>query len=399
MAEYARRQRDGKEVPKLRLLLRPSGKNKRLAKQWESLPGIEILWGDLTSPDDLRLGVEGCRMVLHVGGMVSPAADYFPEKTRRVNVGGIENIISAVRALPDPQSCPVVFIGSVAQYGPREGKGDWVDASTPQVGARFDHYAASKIDAEKLLRESGLKWASLRLGSILSADLLMKGTDPITFHVPLEGVLEWTTDGDCGRLLCNLAAGDPDAARHRDGNHAEDSRGDLEAGGSTDCPGVGDSFWNRAYNIGSGGTFRLTYYDFECRLLKAIGCPPPEKIFRRNWFATGNFHGAWFLDSDLLEDWLHFRGQDDVDAHFRKMSVSLPSYFRLARFVPPFLIRVGMRAVASKWPFGPLSWLRKMNDQKSSVEERELAREKVDAYFGGLEEWRKIGGWEEWSGK
>ena len=65
---------------------------------------------------------------------------------------------------------------------------------------------------------------------------------------------------------------------------------------------VPDEFWNRFYNISSGPSFRLTNYEFESKLLKAIGCPAPEKIFEPNWFAIRNFHGQWYTDSDLLED-------------------------------------------------------------------------------------------------
>ena len=76
---------------------------------------------------------------------------------------------------------------------------------------------------------------------------------------------------------------------------------------------VPDEFWNRFYNISSGPSFRLTNYEFECKLLKAIGCPAPEKIFEPNWFAIRNFHGQWYTDSDLLEGYLHFRSNQTCD--------------------------------------------------------------------------------------
>ncbi len=42
---------------------------------------------------------------------------------------------------------------------------------------------------------------------------------------------------------------------------------------------VPDEFWNRFYNISSGPSFRLTNYEFESKLLKAIGCPAPERKY------------------------------------------------------------------------------------------------------------------------
>ena len=59
-------------------------------------PSVRIVYGDLVNYDDVLKCVEGCDIVLHVGGMVSPAADYFPKKTLKVNVTAMENIVKAV---------------------------------------------------------------------------------------------------------------------------------------------------------------------------------------------------------------------------------------------------------------------------------------------------------------
>lgn len=67
------------------------------------------------------------------------------------------------------------------------------------------------------------------------------------------------------------------------------------------------------------------------KLLKAIGCPAPEKIFEPNWFATRNFHGQWYTDSDLLEGYLHFRSNQTCDDYFKWMASQVPWYFHLAR--------------------------------------------------------------------
>ena len=61
----------------LRILARPSGKNKeKLAPYADKL---EVIWGDLTNYEDILRGVTGADIVLHVGGMVSPQADYRPK--------------------------------------------------------------------------------------------------------------------------------------------------------------------------------------------------------------------------------------------------------------------------------------------------------------------------------
>ena len=91
-----------------------------------------------------------------------------------------------------------------------------------------------------------------------------------------------------------------------------------------------------------------TNYEFESKLLKAIGCPAPEKIFEPNWFATRNFHGQWYTDSDLLEGYLHFRSNQTCDDYFKWMASQVPWYFHLAKIVPPIFIKLGMGAIAKK---------------------------------------------------
>ena len=83
----------------LRILARPSAKNKeKLAPLADKL---EIIWGDLTNYDDILRGVTGADIVLHVGGMVSPQADYRPKATLRTNISAATNIRDAVLAQPE----------------------------------------------------------------------------------------------------------------------------------------------------------------------------------------------------------------------------------------------------------------------------------------------------------
>ncbi len=65
---------------------------------------MEIIWGDLTRYDDVLRGVTDCDIVLHVGGMVSPAADYRPRTTRQTNITAAEHIRDAVLAQPSDLS-------------------------------------------------------------------------------------------------------------------------------------------------------------------------------------------------------------------------------------------------------------------------------------------------------
>lgn len=335
---------------KITVLARDSKRNRKLLKPYQNR-GVVVIWGDLKNFEDVSKGVRHADIVLHVGGMVSPSADWYPEKTIETNLKAINNIIDSAKDCTIPPA--VVYIGSVAQFGHRDIPHHWGECGDKLEPAYFDAYAYSKTEAEKLLAESGLpKWVSLRQTGILHSGLLMNAQDPIAFHVPLRGVLEWVTADDSGRLLERVCRDD-----------------------------VPDEFWNDFYNIGGGKEFRMTNYEFEKRLLESLGCPPPEKVFETNWFATGNFHGMWYKDSDKLEEYLHFREGITPEEYFKRMKRELPWYFSFSPLAPAFLMKAIMKRVAQTPKLGPMWWL------KNNI------TEKVRAAFGSREAWEQIPDW------
>lgn len=336
------------------VLARDSKKNRKFLSPYLK-KGIEVVWGDLLNYENVLKGVEGADVVLHAGGMVSPAADYHPMKTFKVNTVSMKNIIDAVKSQSDPDSIAVVYIGSVAQYGSYNPPNHWGRCGDLLLPAKMDGYALSKVAAERLLSDSGLKkWVSLRQTGILSPALLNNATDPIAFHVPIKGVLEWITVEDSGRLLANVAE-------------------EI----------VADNFWCKFYNIGGGSSYRLTNYEFEASLMKAMKCPPPEKVFDVRWFATDNFHGMWYEDSDALDRYLHFRSGETSEEYFKRFSKSLPFYYSLTPMVPSKIMKMFMRWVAGRNKLAPLYWKKHGNSTM------------INLYFGSLDKWNALPGWKE----
>lgn len=345
---YARKERFD-----IRLLARDSKKNHKMLDRYASDPAVTVIWGDLTRYEDVLAGVNGADIVLHVGGMVSPAADYFPEKTLKVNVSAAENVAKAALAQPNADDIKVVYIGSVAQYGDRNPPRHWGDVNEPQTPAKYDMYALSKIRAEQIFAESGIKhWVSLRQSGILYPGIL-KVVNPTAFHVPVGGVLEWATVEDSGRLLAQVC---------------EDW--------------VPAEFWNQAYNISSGEQYRMTNYEFETRLLKGLGLPGPEKVFKPEWFALKNFHGMWYTDADKLEDFLHFRANTPIDEYFATMKSKLPWFYSLAFLAPAWAVRLFMKPYAFEKGMGTQWWVE--NDP-----------EKFEAYYGSREAYDAIKSWDD----
>ncbi len=339
------------EKYEITVLARISKRNRKKLEPYIN-KGVKVIWGDLKNYDDVASGVKWADIVLHVGGIVSPKADWIPEQTIETNLTGIRNILSSAAEVDSPPA--VVYIGSVAQYGHRDAPDHWGACGDPLAPAYYDAYAYSKTEAERLLAESGLpRWVSLRQTGILHSGLLTNASDPIAFHVPIKGVLEWVTAEDSGRLLERVCR-----------------------------ESVPESFWNKFYNIGGGKSYRLSNYEFESKLLKAMGCPPPEKIFDTKWFATKNFHGFWFKDSDKLEDILHFRSDTTPEEYFKIMKSELPWFYSLSVIAPAPLLKGFMKRVAHKEKLGPMWWI------KNNIEPR------VEAAFGGIEEWNSILPWD-----
>ncbi len=342
------------------LLLRSSEKNRKKFMPYLNDPSVKIIWGDLTDYESVLRFVTGADYVLHVGGMVSPAADYFPRKTIRTNVTAATNIVRAIKAQPDPDSIKAVYIGTVAETGDRNPPIHWARTGDPIKISVYDHYAISKVKAEAIFAESGLKyWVSLRQSGILYPAIL-KNMDPIMFHVPINGVLEWATVEDSGRLLANLCE-----------------------------PDVPETFWRKFYNIGSGKEYRITNYEFEELLLGALGLPSPKLLFDANWFILRNFHGQWYVDSDKLDEILHFRANIPIKQYFNNMAKAVPPYYRAAKALPSFLgsaiaaaAKPFMQKIAQTELYGTLHWKLTKNPHR------------ISAYYGTEDDWNKIGTWE-----
>lgn len=339
---------------KINFLSRPSDKNKHLLLPYMGKKNVEIIWGDFLDYETILKGVTGADYVLHIGGMVSPAADYKPYSTRKVNVGAAENICKAVLAQPNADDIKVCYIGSVAETGDRNMPIHWGRCGDPIKVSVYDHYAVSKVMAEKVFVESGIKhWVVMRQSGILYPEIL-HNMEPIMYHVPLNGMLEWCTVEDAGRLMANLVTGY-----------------------------LPDDFWCRFYNIGSGKEYRLTNFEFEEYLLGCIGLGSPKTLFDPNWFTTKNFHGQYYADGDILENYLHFRANIPVKEYFDYLAKQCEKFYTIPKYIPtkkligacakPFMKKIAM---TKKW--GTLDWIKTQDPVRLS------------AYYGSYEEYLEI---------
>lgn len=336
-------------------LVLPSKNDKKKMSAYENMPGVKIVWGDLTNYNDVLHCVTGADFVFHAGGMVSPAADYFPELTTKVNIGAAQNIVNAIKAQPNADEIKLVYIGTVAQTGDRNPPLHWGRTGDPIFISKFDNYAYTKTVAEQIVIESGLKyWASLRQTGILYPTMNKK-LDPIMFHVPVNGVFEWATVTDSGRLIAHAC---------------EDE--------------MPEDFWRRIYNIGGGEKFRTNNYEFLDKTSKATGVKDFREIFELNWYATQNFHGQWYEDSDVLESYLHFRSSS-VEQYLDELANKPSASKWMTKLLPAsFIKNKVMKPIAYKEKYGTMWWM------ENNIQD------KIEAYFGSKEAWRNIPSWQDY---
>ncbi len=133
--------RQGHQV---RALVRPGGDAVRLG----SLPGVEVVTGDLTDGDSLGRAAEGCEAVLHSAARVVDHGSR--AQFEAANVTGTQRLLTAARSAGARR---FVFVSSPsALMRVREGDRLGIDESTPYPERWFNLYCETKAIAEQYVR-------------------------------------------------------------------------------------------------------------------------------------------------------------------------------------------------------------------------------------------------------
>ena len=140
-------------------------------------PGVEVHWLDLTDSASVAALLSAVQpaAVAHLAAVIPPLCYSRPQMARAVNVDATANLIDAASALREQPR--FIQASSIAVYGPRNPHhiSDVLTADTP--ARPYDVYGGHKVEAEALVRQSGLEWVILRLGGVLST-AAPTGRDP-----------------------------------------------------------------------------------------------------------------------------------------------------------------------------------------------------------------------------
>lgn len=219
----------------------------------EDRDGIEIARGDITDADGVRAAVSGVDAVLHLAAILPPNSERDRDLTFRVNVQGTQNIIDAMEAT-NP-SARLVFTSSISTYGDTSAEDPPVRTSHAQ--SAIDIYADSKIEGERLIRDSSLDNATvLRIAAIAVPAFLEPPTPwPFMEDQRVEMV------------------------------HRDDVADALFA--SASAPDAGD----KVFNIGGGPTWQLRGRDYVRDFFDVMGAPVELATYRDapgwvDWYDT-----------------------------------------------------------------------------------------------------------------
>ncbi|MDR3657410.1 MAG: NAD(P)-dependent oxidoreductase [Mycobacterium sp.] len=134
-------------------------------------PGTLIpAYADLTDAGAVRdlVATHRPEAIIHFAAVLSPLSYRNPAQARKVNVGGTDNLLAAAAALPRPPL--FLMASSAAVYGSRNPHRypERITADTPVNPV--DQYGQDKVQAEEAVRASGVPYALLRLGGVISPD-------------------------------------------------------------------------------------------------------------------------------------------------------------------------------------------------------------------------------------
>jgi nucleoside-diphosphate-sugar epimerase len=120
-------------------------------------PGVVPLAADLTEPRTLADLPPGLDAVVYAAAPAGRDDAFY----RTTYVGGLRNLLAALVAQgQEPRR--VIFLSSTAVYG--QTRGEWLDEKSPTEPAHFS--GRRLLEAESVLRESGMPGIALRLGGI-----------------------------------------------------------------------------------------------------------------------------------------------------------------------------------------------------------------------------------------
>lgn len=268
-------------------------------------PRVQVAWGDITDPASLGAALEGVDAVVHLAAIIPPNVDKAPDAARRVNVDGTRTLIEQMEASPTARR--LVFASSQGVVGDVQDREPPLRVKTPV--SPTDEYGRHKVECERAIQQSGLRWSILRLAVAVPTRLIGAPFDLRSgFEISADARIEIIHPADAGTAFARALA-------------CEETIGKI-------------------LYIGGGEKCRMTHRAFFNDLMGGIGIGPfPAEAFVRS--EVPRCLGDW-LDTEESQRLLQYqkRGLSDLAADMRRdLGVVAPLIRLLRPVVTWFMLR------------------------------------------------------------
>ena len=95
------------------------GISRSSSKSFDSVPGLDIHWGSIENYEDVRLCVEKADLIFNMAALIPPRCFKSIQATDETNLGGVLNIIKAIKETGGMETKRFINTSSVAVYGDR----------------------------------------------------------------------------------------------------------------------------------------------------------------------------------------------------------------------------------------------------------------------------------------
>ena len=159
----------------------------------------EVMWGDITRPNTVKKALKGADAIVHMAGILPPVAYQKPELAARVNVGGTKILVDLIKEMGG--NIPFLFTSSVAAFGPTPGACQPLCPEKTECNPR-GAYGETKLQAESIIKESGIDYAILRLTATMYLSFSISDLKRM-FTVPLNNRVEYCHPNDTALAILN----------------------------------------------------------------------------------------------------------------------------------------------------------------------------------------------------
>ena len=256
-----------------------SKRNEKVRKRLLKHRQFETIWGDISNQNTLLEALKGKECIIHLAAIIPPPSEKLPELVRKVNVEGTQKMEKRPK---------FIFASTVTVLGPRMH--DPPPRKADEELNPTDNYTRSKVDAEALVKKSGLSWTILRLSASLPLEISLD-LDVYVFDIPMDQRIEFVHTRDVGLAFANCVTAETD---------------------------------NKVLLIGGGKKCQMLNREFMTKILEATGVGMiPESAFKvpkndMDWYYTD-----WLDTSEAQEllQFQHFTFEDYLEEYKKKLGI------------------------------------------------------------------------------